>query len=255
MSNNNVCVVFVCDKNYFNKFVTTCSQLIHSGKYNGNICLVVGDDLHNDEMLECEFIKKNNIIIKHFPNIQFSNEFIEVNNKINSDGRNIKKKFQWHKLHLFNVFFKQWNYMFYLDCGMNIYHDISPILDEVTENTLLAHSDAYPLYEWKLHVQFDKDNIDYFGKLNNKYNLNIDYFQTGMMLYDTRIIENDTYDNLLQLSHEYPISRTNEQGIIALYFTNVKPLFKQIKTHDEYTYFYDCVSRNKNNKYIMLKIP
>jgi hypothetical protein len=145
--------------------------------------------------------------------------------------------------------------MFYLDCGMNIYHDISPILDEVTENTLLAHSDAYPLYEWKLHVQFDKDNIDYFGKLNNKYNLNIDYFQTGMMLYDTRIIENDTYDNLLQLSHEYPISRTNEQGIIALYFTNIKPLFKQIKTHDEYTYFYDCVSRNKNNKYIMLKIP
>jgi hypothetical protein len=255
MSNNNVCVVFVCDKNYFNKFVTTCSQLIHSGKYNGNICLVVGDDLHNDEMLECEFIKKNNIIIKHFPNIQFSNEFIEVNNKINSDGRNIKKKFQWHKLHLFNVFFKQWNYMFYLDCGMNIYHDISPILDEVTENTLLAHSDAYPLYEWKLHVQFDKDNIDYFGKLNNKYNLNIDYFQTGMMLYDTRIIENDTYDNLLQLSHEYPISRTNEQGIIALYFTNVKPLFKQIKTHNEYAYFYDCVSRNKNNKYIMLKIP
>ena len=65
MSNNNVCVVFVCDKNYFNKFVTTCSQLIHSGKYNGNICLVVGDDLHNDEMLECEFIKKNNIIITH----------------------------------------------------------------------------------------------------------------------------------------------------------------------------------------------
>ena len=253
-NNNNVCVVFVCDKNYFNKFVTTCNQLINIGKYVGNICLVVGDDLHNDEMLDCEFIKNNNILIKYFPNIPFSNEFLEINNKINTDGRNITKRFQWHKLHLFNVFFKLWNYMFYVDCGMTIFDDISPILAEATEKTLLAHSDAYPSYEWKLHVQFDKENIEYFSNLNNKYNLDIDYFQTGMMLYDTRIIEEDTYDNLLHLSYEYPISRTNEQGIIALYFTNIKPLFKQIKTHNESTYFYDCLSRDTNNKYIMLKI-
>jgi len=84
--------------------------------------------------------------------------------------------------------------------------------------------------------------------------LNIDYFQTGIMLYDTKIIENDTYDDLLKLSIEYPISRTNEQGIMALYFTNIRPLFKQIKTHNENTYFYDCLSRNNNNKYIMLKM-
>jgi len=254
MNNNSVCVIFVCDKNYFNKFVDTCNELITIGKYSGNICLVIGDDLHNDEMLDCEFIKNNNIVIKYFPNIPFSNEFLEVNNKINSDGRNITKRFQWHKLHLFNVFFKQWNYMFYLDCGMTIFDDISPILAQATENTLLAHSDAYPFYEWKLHVQFDKTNIEYFSNLNNKYNLDIDYFQTGMMLYDTTIIEDDTYDNLLHLSHEYPISRTNEQGIIALYFTNIKPLFKQIKTHNESMYFYDCLSRDTNNKYIMLKI-
>jgi hypothetical protein len=254
MINNNVCVVFVCDKNYFHKFITTCTQLIHIGKYNGTICLVVGDDLHNDELLHCEFIKNNNIVIKYFPNISFSNEFLEINNKVNCDGRNRTKKFQWHKLHLFNVFFKQWNYIFYIDCGMTIFDDVSPMLSEVTENTLLAHSDAYPTYEWKLHVQFDKDIIEYFSLLNSKYNLDIDYFQTGIMLYDTKIIEEDTYHNLLHLSYEYPICRTNEQGIIALYFTNIKPLFKQIKTHNEYTHFYDSLSRNTNNKYIMLKM-
>jgi hypothetical protein len=57
---------------------------------------------------------------------------------------------------LFNTFFKQWKYIFYLDCGITIFRDISPILNEITENTLLAHSDAYPNYEWKLHCQFDK---------------------------------------------------------------------------------------------------
>jgi len=248
-----ICVVFLCDKKYFNKFVNTCNQLITNGKYNGNICLVVGDDLNNDELLDCYFIKNNNITIKYFPNIQFSNDFLIVNNHIKTDGRNLTKKFQWHKLHLFNTFFKQWDYIFYIDCGMNIFSDISPILNEITENTLLAHSDAYPKYEWKLHLQFDKTNSEYFTKLNNTYNLNIDYFQTTIMLYDTKIINHDTYDNLLKLTMEYPISITNEQGIMALYFTNIQPFFKQIKTHNVDTYFYDYLSRNNNNKYIMLK--
>ena len=248
-----VCVVFLCNKAYFNKFIYTCNQLITNGKYNGNICLVIGDDLHNDELLNSDIIKNNNITIQYFPNISFSNDYLKINNKIITDGRNISKKFQWHKLHLFNIFFKQWNYIFYLDCGINIFSDISPIINEITENTLLAHSDAYPTYEWKLHNQFDKNNTEYFTKLNNTYKLNDDYFQTTIMLYDTKIIENNTYDNLLSLLIEYPISITNDQGIIALYFTNIKPLFKQIKTHNEILYFYDYLSRNKNNKYIMLK--
>lgn len=248
-----ICLVFVCNKAYFNKFINTCNQLITNGNYNGNICLVVGDDLHNNKLLDCDIIKNNNIIVKYFPNIQFPNDFFIVNNKLNTDGRNLTKRFQWHKLHLFNTFFKQWNYIFYLDCGMNILSDISPILYEATENTLLAHSDAYPTYEWRLYNQFDNNVTEYFTKLDNTYNLNVDYFQTGIMLYDTKIIENNTYDNLLNLSIEYPISKTNEQGIIALYFINIKPLFKQIKIHNEHTYFYDFASRNYNNRYIMLK--
>ena len=250
---NNVCVVFLCNKSYFNKFIYTCNQLIENGKYNGNICLVVGDDLLNDELLNCDIIKDNNIYVKYFPNIYFSSHFLEINNQIIGDGRNITKKIQWQKLHLFNTFFKKWNYIFYLDCGINILSDVSPIINEISENTLLAHSDAYPTYQWKLHTQFDQTNKEYFTKLNNTYNLNIDYFQTTIMLYDTKIIENDTYDNLLNLTYEYPICNTNEQGIIALYFTNIKPLFKQIKTHNEYTHFYDYLSRNASNKYIMLK--
>lgn len=251
--NKDVCLVFVCDKSYFNKFINTCNQLITNGNYNGNICLVIGDDLLNDDLLNCDVIKNNNILVKHFPNIQFPDEFFRINNNVQSDGRNITKKFQWHKLHLFNTFFKKWKSIFYIDCGMTIYSDISRIIDQATENTLLAHSDAYPSYQWKLHCQFCKNNAEYYEKLSTTYDLNIDYFQTTLMLYDTSIINENTYDELFNLALEYPISRTNEQGIMALYFTNIKPLFKQIKTHDETTYFYDYLSRNYNNKYIMLK--
>jgi len=247
------CVVFLCNKAYFNKFIYTCEQLITTGKYSGNICLVVGDDLHGDELLESDIITKNNIIIKYFPNIQFSPEFVDIQRKINRPPHWFNKQFQFHKLHLFDTFFKQWNYILYLDCGITIFSDISPIINEKTENTLLAHSDAYPSFEWKLRNQFDETNAEYYTKLNNTYNLNIDYFQTTMMLYDTRIINDYTYGNLLKLLEEYPISITNDQGIIALYFTNLESVFKQIKTYNEHTYFYDYLSRNGNNKYIMLK--
>lgn len=251
--NNKFCVVFICDKAYFNKFIDTCSQLLTKGRYNGNICLVIGDDLHNNELLKHPLITGNNIIVKYFPTIQFSADFHVTNNKIKSDGRNLTKKFQWHKMHLFNTFFKQWNYIFYLDCGLTIFSDISPITDQITENTILAHSDAYPSYQWKLHTQFDTENMEYFTKLNAKYDLNIDYPQTTIMLYDTKIIEPDTYTNLIQLTEEYPISRTNEQGIMALYFTNITPAFKQLKTHNDQQYFYDYMSRNRSHQYIILK--
>ena len=255
-----LCVVFLCNKPYFTKFIYTCNQLLVNGKYKGDICLVIGDDLHNDKLLDYEFIKQNNIIIKYFPNIQFTNNFLSIQQRLNRPPHWFNKIFQFHKLHLFNTYFKNWEYIFYLDCGISIFSDISPMINEVIieknnsndHYKLLAHSDAYPTYEWKLHTQFDKTN-EYFKALNSKYNLNIDYFQTTIMLYNTKIIEDTTFTELLTLLLEYPISITNDQGIIALYFTNIKPIFKQIKINNENTYFYDYLSRNKNNKYIMLK--
>lgn len=251
---NKICIVLMCDKVYFSKFLTTCELLLTTGNYKGDICLLIGDDLNNDNLLNHELILKNNIIIKYFPNIIFPHSFLEINNNlITTDGRNITKKFQWHKLHLFDMYFKQWGFIFYLDCGMTIYSDIAPMLNEFKPNKIIAHSDAYPIYEWKLKCQFENNN-EYYKKLEQTYNLNIDYFQTGIILFDTNIIETDTYDNIYNLALEYPISRTNEQGIIALYFTNIKPLFQQINTHNENTFFYDALSRNSNNKYIMLKM-
>ena len=259
LDKSNICAVFLTDNKYFPKFIYTCGQLLNNGKYKGDICLVVGDDL-NEKMnkTQLEFIEKNNIIVKYFPNIKFSDDFLQSQQKMDRAGKGthwFAKRFQFHKFHLFNVYFKKWNNIFYLDCGITINKDVSPMLELFEKNTLLAHSDAYPYYKWKLHDQFrSPTNTECFNKLNAKYNLNIDYCQTTIMLYDTNIIETDTYDMILNLLFEYPISITNDQGIIALYFTNIKPLFKQIKTKDEKSYFYDYLPRGvSRDKYIMLK--
>jgi len=42
-----LCFVFMCNKPYFHKFINTCEQLINNGRYKGDICLLIGDDLNN----------------------------------------------------------------------------------------------------------------------------------------------------------------------------------------------------------------
>jgi hypothetical protein len=200
-------------------------------------------------LLDHELIRDNNIIIQHFPDLQFPDTFMAA--VANLPTRN--KLFQYHKFHLFNSYFKKWDTILYIDCGMKIYADIRPILDTIIPDTLLAHSDAYPTYKWKLHTQFNRSQVEIFNDLNENYNLDIDYFQTTMMLYDTSIIQENTFYDLYQLAIKYPLSLTNDQGIIALYFTNIFPVWKQIPTSNERTYFYDFTKRNKNKNYIMIK--
>jgi len=254
MNNADICVVFVCDEAYFNKFMYTCGKLVTDGNYKGPICLVIGDDLQNNALLDCDLIKNNNIIIKYFPTIKLSPKVMSLQYSLNRPPHWINKLFQYHKFYLFHTFFKQWKTIFYLDCGITIYSDVSPIINERTKNALIAHCDGYPTYEWKLSCQFDQTKTEYYQDLNKTFNLTNDYFQTTIMLYDTSIIQDDTFDNLLAIFFEFPICNTNDQGIIALYFTVIHPVFKQLKIKNDETYFYDYLSRNSSYKYIMLKL-
>lgn len=250
------CVVFVANEAYLDKFIETCRQLIEYGRYRGAICLIVGDDLKDKAQMH-PFIIRHCVYVKYFPDIVFPSSFYKVQNELQStDGRNLMKKFQWHKLHLFNSFFKNWDYVFYMDCGMNIYRPIQPMIDVRKKGALLAHSDAYPTYEWKLGGQYEKTHPLY-QELCKKYDLDIDYFQTGIMLYDTKIIRDDTFQELYNLAVQYPISRTNEQAIMALYFTTIYKVWEQIplRSATENVLFYDYWARNMNEtNYTITKV-
>jgi hypothetical protein len=243
------CVTFVCNFRYLDKFFDTCKTLIDVGEYYGPIVLIVGNDINVDELNKHPFLKKNKqILVKHFPDIVFCKEVSAKIDKTNTQcGKFGYKLFQYHKYHLFTPFFKQWRYVFYIDCGAKIYDNIEPILRTATPDTLLAHSDAYPTYQWKLGCQFL--GMD----LNSDFDLNSDYFQSTIMLFDTSIIEDDTFQQLYELTEKYPVSTTNDQGILNLYFNCIKKKWKQIPMGNETTYFYDFNVRNDDKPYIMTK--
>ena len=108
------CIVLVCNRKYLSQFEYTYNLLRTNGKYNGDIVLVIGDDLKEDDL------KYEGVIVKYFKNISFPENVIQQMNDVNTDGRNLTKRFQWHKLHIFRSYLKQWKWVLYIDCGMKI---------------------------------------------------------------------------------------------------------------------------------------
>jgi hypothetical protein len=68
------------------------------------------------------------------------------------------------------------------------------------------------------------------------------------MLFDTNIILDNTFNDLINLMNKYPISKTNEQAIMNLYFNAEKNVWKQIPLG-----YYDYM-RRENYNYILTKI-
>lgn len=240
--NNKLAIAVVGDFNFLRKYLYRfVKQVRNIGKYSGEILIITS--LFTPTFFLKKVLRDKNIKIYRFKKIKFSRHTNEALNKINIPGkpnRHKTKKFQWHKFHLFDEKLKKWDQIFYLDINMNIHFDIEPILKLNPENKLFARADSYPNYDNDLSSQFFKESI-FYEKLNNNYDLSRnDYFQTGVMFYDTKIIKRDTKDNLITLVEKFPLSITNEQGIMNLHFGLDEKNYQEldINVGDYITYFY-----------------
>ena len=225
-------------KNNFNNFY---NQLRGHGNYQGEILIITSK--FSPSFLIRSIRKKNQVKVLRFKNIKFDKiTDFELNNleTSNDPNRNITKKFQWHKLHLFDERMKNWDYVFYLDINMSIHYDINRILTLTPDNGFMARSDTYPNYDRDLKTQFDQTHPLYL-ELEKNYDLSVsDYFQTGVMYFDTRIINEHTKNQIINLVNKYPITKSNEQGILNLYLYLEKKIYRELPSKiDGYTtYFY-----------------
>ena len=225
---NKQCVVFVCNTKYWSKLLNSIKDLVTIGNYKGDIVVIIGNDKNekDEEVKLSKYIGKN-VIVKKFPDINFGNEFNKYFKTLKRLKRWVHREFQYHKFYVFDKFFKKWDNIFYIDCGMKIVRDINPMLKLFKENTILAHSDGWPTYENKLLCQFDKTQNKY-KDLEKEFELNVDYFQTTIMMFDTKIIKDNTVEELINLTKKYPISITNDQGMIALYWIGKYKKWEQL---------------------------
>ena len=215
---SNTAVCFVADFKYLYKnFSRIYNQLRTNGKYRDDIVIIT--NFFSPTFLINDIRKKNGVSVLRFKKIKYDKKTEKSLKNLNvSQNRHINKNFQWNKLHIFNKKIKKWKYILYLDINLSIQYDINPILNITPNNKFFARADGFPEYKWKLSSQFDKSKEDY-KKLCQDFDLGItDYFQTGLMYFDTAIVKNSTFKEIISLVKKYPISTTNEQGILNLYF-------------------------------------
>lgn len=244
-NNKAICVIgdYKYLRKYLNRFVT---QIRNEGNYIGEI--IVLTSIYTPVFL-LKLKDKSNLKFIKFNKIKFDKKTDYELKTINTNGqpnRHIYKNFQWHKLHLFDEKLKNWKYIFYIDINMTIHKDINPILDNTPNHLIFANRDSNDRENWVLKDQFDTTHKK-FKELNKKYNLLIkDYFQTGMLYFDTDIVDNKTKDQILNLVESFPITRTNEQAILNLYFIFERNLYHQLpqRINNFTTYTYWTIDNN-----------
>lgn len=242
-------LVFITNEEFSKKCLKTIRDCRTIGNYTGDIVVLV--EKESEEFADS--LEQFGAILRNYKPIDVSPivSSILATPFSNTDGRELKKLIQWQKLHVFDTYFKQWKKIFYMDAGMHVMGDINIFFEVIRPNTVLAHCDDYPEYKTTLADQFDKSSFERFKELSESYSLQTSY-QTGILLFESSIIKPDTIQEIMKLAYKYPISRTNEQGILNLYFK-----FSQVPIFRDGKFLYDYWERfgNTRDKYILLKYP
>jgi hypothetical protein len=228
-------LVLVCDENYFGKYQKTARQIREQGKWEDDIVCLPSTSLEENQ---------------DFKNLNLQ---LKIETKvwslvpINEDKKLNDKLFQYHKFHVFQTYFKKWDYVFYIDVGMEIIGDLNRFKKLFYQKErIYAHSDSYPTYQWNLARQFSNmiDNGD------------CNYFQTTMFIFHTSLLENNTVSDLVDLTNKLPLNIRNDQGVIAYYYCLEKPRWTQIQICDEKGFLYDYLPRPgfQAENYVMVKL-
>lgn len=167
----------------------------------------------------------------------------------------------YQKFFVFHQMFKAWDVVFYMDSGCVIQGPLQRMKTMCEpRHFLYAHSDSYPFYCYRsLDCQFRFELADPSVKqdLEAKHNLDIDYFQSTLMIYNTKILEENTLSRLFELAEKYPMSVRMDQGILNLYWTCERKLWRQMPLQDEVGFLYNFLELKgcKTKDYLILKYP
>ena len=114
------------------------------------------------------------------------------------------------------------------------YRNIGKIILKHFDESIKHHQNIPQKYNYL-------NNQNYFEEFTKEDTLEItNYFQTGIMFYDTSIIKEETKEEIINLVEKYPISTTNEQGIMNLYFIYIENFYEDlpVRTNDGLVYYY-----------------
>jgi hypothetical protein len=253
-------LVFVTNDHYLHKTFQTIYEVRTIGEWTDEIIILTTAEVaaKTENIVLC---KSLNAEFRILPKRDFSAvlEFWDAKPYHGHSHYMKNRIFQFMKFYVMDVWFKKWDIVFYMDAGMKVQGPLSRMKAVCSPSySLLAHSDAYPEFEKVLESQFELTLDSYVTeKLLLTYRLNRDYFQTTLMIFDTRIIEATTVNRLFELMNTFPITTRNDQGIFNLLFVCERGLWKQIEKKDSIGFLYDFHERPgfTRSDYLIMKYP
>ena len=208
--------VTYCDCKYYPRALSTINDIRSKGDYSGDLILMTDGQFEVSQ----DVVLKYNLIVKEYPDVDVTSllEKIKQHPFQNWDGREYTKTKQWNKFWVFDVYFKQWDYIIFVDAGLRIFGPVSNFYPQLIENTLVALDDGHPEFTKKFYTQLELSNTPVVNKLKTIIDLNSSYFLNCIFLFHTSLILENTVTELISLMNEYPISKTNEMAIMNIYF-------------------------------------
>lgn len=228
--------VTLCDRNYFPRALRTIEDLRTSGQWQGDLVLVTVDFEPPLHLLTPFRVLSH--CVKHIQ----TDALVEILKKNpmrhRADNSHLGKLTQWDKLQVFSSFFQQWKRICFLDAGLRVFNTVEPLLALPYEGLFLAPDDSDPYDNGnRLGCQFDLSAnpaaahalLAEFGNDIVSYR----YFLDCMFVFDTALINLCDRTHMEAAMNAYPISYSNDMGIINLFFTVKHKVWKAFPQRTE----------------------
>ncbi len=214
--------VTLSDQNYCGKAFRTIRELREKGQWKGPIVYLAVDFTPPTETL-----KQYDVILRRVNHIDTS-RLVEQLNEFpigpSDDGRHLGKLVQWDKLYVFSDYFLKWNRVIFCDAGLRIFDSVHALLSLDWKGAIMAPDDSDPYdngNRFKCQLHLDKNPavaerlLATFGEtiLTQKYFLNC------IFMYDTDLLQQCGFNELVEAMNDYPICHCNEMTLMNLLFT------------------------------------
>lgn len=217
--------VLVTDERYLYQTKNTIIDIRSRGQWHGDLVLIC-IDIPN---LNPNFADFYNITVKRFPQIEAKKELLKLLHHTpfhdTIDGREINKINQWEKLHVLDVYFKQWDRVVFVDAGLRVLENVhETILRLDYKGKFLAPDDGgnyvpSPNPDKLFKTQVSHALPENIHKLKQDFGQNIleqPYFLNCIWVYDTSILDVVSKEEMIEGMQKYPICKTNEMTMMNL---------------------------------------
>ena len=212
-------IVTLCDKPYLAKALQTIKDIRRVGQWTGDIVLITVGFTPSEEL------SKYSVDCVSFPGIPTEKlrEFYGKNplTTPTCDGRETRKCTQWEKLHVFDPFFTQWERVLFVDAGLRLFDSVNVFLSLDWRGKFLAPDDTWNDETKRFRCQIEESHSpEIRASLVERYNpLEEKFFLNCIFLFDTSLLTDNSKEEMVQIMHTYPLWRTNEMGVMNIFFT------------------------------------